>query len=130
MQLQKLQNRAGRIILGISPYKHVSNHEVHEMLNWESLNTRRKKHTNSMVFKCLNDLSAPYLKDSFKFISHNYSLRSSGNLSLPKPKTEYCRRMFMYRGTCSYNDLPPKPKSCSSLSVFNKIINTISPKFL
>ena len=43
MQLQKLQNRAGRIILGISPYKHVSNHEVHEMLNWEFLNTRRKK---------------------------------------------------------------------------------------
>ena len=42
MQLQKLQNRAGRIILGISPYKHVSSHEIHEILNWESLNTRRK----------------------------------------------------------------------------------------
>ena len=129
MQLQKLQNRAGRTILRISPYKHTSNHVIHQLLNWESLNSRRKKHINSMVFKCLHDLSAPYLKDSFKFISHNYSLRSNGNLSLPKPKTEYCRRMFIYRGSSSYNELPSQPKSCSTLTSFNKLINTIIPKF-
>ena len=129
MQLQKLQNRAGRTILRISPYKHTSNHVIHQLLNWESLNSRRKKHINSMVFKCLHDLSAPYLKDSFKFISHNYSLRSNGNLSLPKPKTEYCRRVFIYRGSSSYNELPSQPKSCSTLTSFNKLINTIIPKF-
>ena len=129
-QLQKIQNRAGRIILGINPYKHVSNHEIHQILNWDSLNTRRKKHLNSMVFKCLHDYSAPYLKESFNFMSRNYSLRSNGTLSLPKPKTEYCRRMFSYRGACYYNELPSEPKCCSSVTSFNKMIDDVIPKYL
>ena len=130
MKLQKLQNRAGRIILGINPYKHVSNHAIHQILNWETLLIRRKKHINTMVFKCLHDLSAPYLKESFKFASRSYSLRSNGNLSLPKPKTEYCRRAFLYRGASNYNDLPQETKSCSSLITFNEMMNEIIPKYV
>ena len=129
-QLQKLQNRAGRIILRINPYKHVSNHEIHQILNWDSLNTRRTKHLNTMVFKCLNDYSAPYLKKPFDFISCNYSLRSTGTLSLPKPKTEYCRRMFLYRGACNYNKLPSESRCCSSITDFNKMIDNVIPKYL
>ena len=83
-----------------------------------------------MVFKCLHDLSAPYLKESFKFASRSYSLRSNGNLSLPKPKTEYCRRAFLYRGASNYNDLPQETKSCSSLITFNEMMNEIIPKYV
>ena len=114
-QLQKLQNIAGRIILGISPFKHISNCNIHQMLNWESLACRRLKHTNSMVFKILHDLSAPYLKDSFHFVNHQYSLRSIRNLSLPKPHTESCRRMFSYRGASQFNVLPFTLKSSPKL---------------
>ena len=128
-QLQTLQNRAGRTILRISPFKHTSNYELHEILKWESLNTRRKKHINSMVFKCLNNLTAPYLKDSFKFLSHNYSLRSNGKLLLPKPRTEYCRKMFAYRGASNFNDLPPESKSCLNTMAFNRSLNEVIPKF-
>ena len=130
-QLQKLQNRAGRIILGISPFKHISNRNIHQILNWESLACRRQKHINSMVFKIIHDLSAPYLKDSFDIINHNYSLRSIGNLSLPKPRTESCRRMFSYRGASQFNVLPSTLKSSPNYNIFitalnDQVLKTIS----
>ena len=122
-QLQKLQNRAGKIILRISPYKHMSNHATHQILNWESLKSRRLKHTLLMVFKSLNGLSAPYMQNFFKFVSHQYSLRSDGNLSLPKPRTEYCRRMFSYRGASYFNDLQCHDARCTTTyNTFKKAI--------
>ena len=33
-RLQKLQNRAGRIILKINPHLHTSNHQIHDILGW------------------------------------------------------------------------------------------------
>ena len=129
-RLQKLQNRAGRIILGINPYKHISNHELHQLLNWESLKSRRVKHTVSLVYKSLNDLSAPYMQNSFQFVSHPYNLRSDGNLSLPKPHTDYCKRMFSYRGASSFNNLPRDAKSSISYSLFLKEIDQHILKWL
>ena len=122
-QLQKIQNRACRIILKISPYKYMSNHTVHQLLNWESLKSRRIKHTLSMVYKSLNGISAPYLHDIFQISSHKYSLRSDKNLSLPKPRTEYCRRMFSYRGTSYFNEMPRDAKCSVSYSSFNNVVN-------
>ena len=129
-RLQKLQNRAGRIILGINPYKHISNHELHQLLNWESLKSRRVKHTVSLVYKSLNNLSAPYMQNSFQFVSHPYNLRSDGNLSLPKPHTDYCKRMFSYRGASSFNNLPRDAKSSISYSLFLKEIDQHILKWL
>ena len=39
--LQKLQNRAGRVILKISPYSHTSTSHIHDILNWKKLNVRQ-----------------------------------------------------------------------------------------
>ena len=119
-QLQKLQNRAGRIILGIDPYKHISNHAIHQTLNWESLKSRRVKHTLSLAYKIINNLSAPYMQDLFAFVSQQYSLRSDGNLVLPKPHKESCKRMFSYRGASYFNDLPRDVKSSHSYKSFLK----------
>ena len=129
-QLQKLQNRAGRIILGIDPYKHISNHAIHQTLNWESLKSRRVKHTLSLAYKSINNLSAPYMQDLFEFISHQYSLRSDGNLVLPKPHTESCKRMFSYRGASYFNDLPRDVKSSHSYKSFLKAVNQNTLKWM
>ena len=90
--LQKLQNRACRIILGISPYTHTTVRELHARLGLKSLATRRCCHLTTMVYKALNGLAPPYLKESFVYCHYNYSLRSNGNLALPKPKTDYCKK--------------------------------------
>ena len=105
-RLQKLQNRAGRIILNINPYNHISNNDIHVKLGWKSLHSRRKWHLNILVYKSLNNLAPPYLEESFKYCNYPYSLRSQGNIKLPKPKSECCRKMFVYKGSREYNALP------------------------
>ena len=128
--LQKLQNRACRIILGVSPYSHTPVRELHARLGWKSLESRRCCHLNTMVFKALNDLAPPYLKECFQFCQRNYSLRSNGNLSLPKPRSDYCKRKFSYRGSMQFNNLPPHLKIPCSLSSFINKMHSLLPDFL
>ena len=96
---------------------------MHDILNWEPLNSRRVKHTVSLVYKSLNDLSAPYMQNLFQFTSYSYNLRSDGNLCLPKPNTEYCKRMFLYRGATYFNDLSHNARSTTSYNSFLKEID-------
>ena len=128
-RLQKLQNRAGRIILKINPYSHVSNKFIHEKLGWDTLQSRRKKHTLTMVYKSLHKLVPSYLTDSFEFVNSGYILRSIGNLALQRPKTEYCRRMFTYRGSSTYNDISLQIRN-GTLYSFVKNIGKIVPKYI
>lgn len=124
-RLQKLQNRAGRIILSVNPYDHISNNEIHGRLGWSLLQSRRKSHLLTMVYKSLHSLAPSYLKDRFNYNNYLYGLRSRGNLALPKPKSESCRRMFLYRGSREFNRLPNNIKLSNSLSVFCKELSAI-----
>ena len=60
--LQKLQNRAGRIILKINPYSHISTFHIHEVLNWKLLSVRQEEHICIMMYKILNNLIPEYIK--------------------------------------------------------------------
>ena len=121
-RLQKLQNRAGRIILKINPYLHTSNHQIHNILGWDSLASRRTKHLCVMVYKSLNGIAPSYLQTMFQFKSTDYSLRSEGNLLTPKPNLDYCKRMFAYRGALIYNGLSNNTKAAISLNSFKTLI--------
>ena len=122
-RLQKLQNRAGRIIFKINPYNHVSNNDIHVKWGWKSFHSRRKLHPNIMVSKSQNTLAPPYLEESFKYCIYPYSLRSQWHIKLPKPKSECCRKMFVYKGSREYNDLPLTIKLSNSLKTFCKNLN-------
>ena len=51
------------------------------------------------MFKSFHKLGAVYLQDLFSERSSYYDLRnSSGKLTLPKPRTNYLKRSFSYRG--------------------------------
>ena len=91
-RLQKLQNRACRILLGINPYSHFSIVELHKRVKLKSLSTRRLCHLHTMVFKSLNGFAPDYLQRMFQFRSSNYTLRSNGSLFIPYPKTEFVRK--------------------------------------
>ena len=121
-QLQKLQNRAGRIILRVKPTEHKSTNQIHDILNWEYLQNRTIRHTCSMMYKILHNMAPEYLRDRFIYKSTRYSLRQSGKLSLPKPNTQNCKRTFLYRGSKLYNDIPIDIRTSSSLNIFNKSI--------
>ena len=65
-QLQTLQNRAGRIIMKTNPYDHVSNFQIHSVLNWSSLESRRKKPLTLFVFKSVHDMLSSSRNDMFQ----------------------------------------------------------------
>lgn len=117
--LQRLQNRAARIIL-----QRDSSKNTFISLNWVDLATRRSIHKCILVFKCLNDLVPVYLGDYFvrNHNIHTYNTRRKTDLHLPKPKLSLGKRTFRYSGSFLYNTLPSKIKNATSLSNFKHLI--------
>ena len=117
--LQKLQNRAARIIL-----QRESSRNTFDILNWVELSTRRKIHKCVLVFKCLNNLVPEYLSGYFTRNSsiHSYNTRRKNNLHLPKPNLSLGRRSFIYSGSLIYNNLPDEIKNAVSLTKFKSLV--------
>ena len=67
LRLEKLQNRAARMITGFSWY--VRSAQILRALNWESLADRRAKRLKSLMFKTPNNLLPEYLSDKFTSVN-------------------------------------------------------------
>ena len=122
-RLQKLQNRAARIILNMS---NDVNHSIAlRALGWEPLKTERKKAKAKMMYKVLNKMGPKSLTNlfSYKCEKTNYNLRDiSSGLSLPKPRTNNMKNSFMYDGAHLWNSIPKEIRESKTLSSFrNKI---------
>ena len=88
--LQKLQNRAVRVITGASYSKHSA--DIPHELGWLSLSEMRQHHMALMMFKVNHGLCPSYLSHMFDVNTSrlSYDLRSSGmNLIVPKARTNY-----------------------------------------
>ena len=124
-KLQKLQNRAARVITK-SPFDTSSNHLL-STLDWERLSPRRKKQKAFMMFKTMNGLAPDYLQSLFSQRHSVYNLRDSeGKLTLPKPNTNYLKRSFSYSGAMLWNNLPKRLKNAVSVNNFKQIIKKIA----
>ena len=98
-RLQKLQNRAGRVILRAA--YDVSSEDVLKELGWSDLKTRRAKHKATQMFKISTGEAPNYLTDRFfKVEARNpYNVRNTElNINLPLPKTDFMKRSFLYAG--------------------------------
>ena len=117
--LQKLQNRAARIIL-----QRESSRNTFDTLDWVELSTRRQIHKCVLVFKCLNNLVPEFLSGYFvrNTSIHSYNTRRKNNLHLPKPNLSLGKRSFMYSGSLLYNSLPDKIKNTVSLTKFKTLV--------
>ena len=73
-KLEKLQNRAARIITGSS--WDASSAPILHALKWDSLADRRAKQLKSLMFKTVNNLVPEYLSDKFASINtiHRHNL--------------------------------------------------------
>ena len=120
-KLQKLQNRAARIITGshyMAPTK-----DMLEKLGWTNLEVRRNKQKALMMFKIINGMTPVYLKDMFsKNIGTScYNLRTSReNIALPRARTGYYRNSSAFTGAKIWNSLPNDLKCERSLQSFKK----------
>ena len=105
-KLQKLQNRAGRIITK-SDYS-VRSRDIRKELHWVTLDKRRSNSKSVMMFKILNGLGPDCLRELFSYVSeHNsYNLRNADiNLILPASKSNLGKRAFSYSGARNWNTL-------------------------
>ena len=118
-RLQKLQNRAARIIFSMS--NDVDHSIALRVLDWEPLDVMRKKAKARMMYKTLNNLGPESLTKLFhcKNEMTKYNLRNiSGNLCLPQPRTNSMKNSFMYDGAKLWNSIPKEIRESKSLHAF------------
>ena len=127
-RLQKLQNRAARVITQQS--YDIRSEEIRNQLRWVTLSDRRSKNKAVMVYKALNGLAPSYLENLFQCYpnSLNYSLRyRETNLLLPKPKTEYMKKTFKFSRAKLWKELPDDLKLAETLSNFKRKLSYYQP---
>ena len=100
-RLQKLQNKAGRVIAGDSYYSSVSNTLM--KLGWNTLQCRDDEQLLSLVNKCIS--GNPQLNHLFNGLNrYCYDLRSNNiKLHLPKANTNAMKRTLRYRSAMICN---------------------------
>ena len=118
-KLQKLQNRAARIVTN-SPYD-ASALPLIGSLGWLTIRELIDFETSKMVYKSLNALAPDYLRNLFQKVSEatNSQLRNSKtDLRLPLLRTSTGQKSFAYRGAKVWSDLDSVVKASASFSSF------------
>ena len=110
-KLQKVQNFAGRIILGLRKYDYIS--DGLRSLKWLPIREKLILNDATMMHKCINKLVPDHLADMFKLRSqvHNRQTRSSGALNIPLCRLSKGQRSFAFRGAKLWNSLNDNIKS-------------------
>ena len=110
-KIQKLQNRAARIITG-KTYD-IRSSEILENLGWQTLLERRQSKKALFMHKIRNNDGLPEgLTSMFTTTNNsNYNLRSNEiDFAMSKPNTNYLKKSFSYSGASFWNSLPKKAK--------------------
>ena len=129
-QATKISIRAARVLTGAN--YDIRSADIIQTLSWDTLDVRRPRAKSTLMYKILNDDTAPNLRNSFvrrNVDQTDYHLRNSAtDLTLPKPKREFLKRSFKYSGAIYFlmlwNPLPNEAKLAESIYSFNKCIKT------
>ena len=112
-----LQKRCARTIFNVGP--RISHIQLFTNLNWMDIYSRISYRRVTMVFKCINGLSPPYIFDLFTQVSdvstRNTRQTTKGNFYLPKVKLTLFKSSFAYNAALIYNELPQTIKQTRSM---------------
>ena len=125
--LQKLQNRAARIVTG-SPFD-TSVAPLLQRLGWPSIDKPIYRETCTTVFKSLNDLAPENLSNISSTLSdvHTRVLRNTRcNLAVPKRRTAYGQKSFAFHGANAWNKLNSAVKLAPSIKSFKSKLKALS----
>ena len=124
-RLQKLQNRAARVIMSMS--NDTDQSTALQALGWEHLNIMRRKAKAKLMYKVLNKMAPEPLTKLFKYKNEitNHKLRNiSSSLCVPQPRTNNMKNSFMYDGAHLWNSIPNEVREGKILSLFRNKIAT------
>lgn len=119
LKLQKLQNRAARIINRDS--YDISSSDCLSKLNLSNLETRRDQQISTVMYKVSHNQVPDHLGKLFRRTcqQHSFNTRQAEyDFVPPKPNTNYLKNTFSYRGSVVWNKLPVELKSSTSLNIF------------
>ena len=125
-RLRLAQNFAGRIVLGLRKYDHIS--EGLKSLKWLSVSDKLFLYDSIMVHKCMNGRAPGYLMNKFtsRLELHDRDTRYNKDLNLPRCRLKTVQRSFAYRGAKCWNRLPKDLKEVANSGTFKKrIVNML-----
>ena len=119
--LQKLQNRACKIILRLGRYASTS--AIHAELKLWKLKERRKFHTACITYRCKAQLVPQYLSNIYTTVTetHTHMTRNASNMNMyvTRNNTEMDKSIFGHRSVL-WNTLPAHLKHCQSIPSFKR----------
>ena len=122
-KLQKLQNRAARIITNSS--FDASSKPLIQKLGWKTVNDMIRHESMTIVYKSINNKAPPYMSEMFTRNSQDATrqLRNTNtDLRLPKKRTCNGQKSFSFRGAKLWNSLNNEAKLATSLNRFKSLI--------
>jgi hypothetical protein len=120
-RLEKLQNRAARVITG-RKNEHGQSELALDELKWKPLSERRTHGVASLMYKMTHELAPKRLTNIFQRTSssYNYNMRGSSiKLFLPKPKTEYLKKVLVI-----------EDQNCGTAFQMKQETNTLLPRLI
>ena len=126
-RLQRIQNRAARLCLGIPKFARVSNISLLKTLHWLPVSFRIDFKILLLTFKCIHGLAPSYLSELVNVRCLDRTLRSSGGLVLDVPKSRtktFGDRAFSVAAPRLWNELPVHLRSTWTLEKFKQDLKT------
>ena len=125
-KIQSLHSRAAKLVLGRGKFS--SSSLALSQLKWHPISYQWKIQLAVMTWKCVNNLSSPYLSNGFQeLIVSNSSRRFTrsavnNNLMVPVFRLEKGRNTFLSRGIKLWNTLPSNIKSAKECYNFKTLV--------
>lgn len=127
--IQKLQNRAARIITSNFDIINVRGEDLVKQLKWQTIDDRIKYFLNIQMYQAIHGNSPDYLCNSIVMAceSNDLSTRSHNTLNVEVPfcRTDVMKRSFIYRGSKLWNNLPDNVQNSESVNVFKHNLKTL-----
>ena len=106
-ELDQIQTEAVRIVTGAT--KLVSLHARYEEVNWDPLETRRRKHRLLLLYKMFSNLPPEYLSSlippTVNTLSE-YNLRNAQNIQTVDSHSTLYFKLFLPSSIREWNNLP------------------------
>ena len=120
-KIQRLQNKAARIICNNFDYINTRGIDLVKQLKWMNVNERFLYFERLLMFKCIHGMAPDYLTNNIvmDIEVRNVNTRTHDmNVYIPFPKNELAKRSFYYSGGKNWNDLRDNVKEVINIDGF------------
>lgn len=121
-KIQKVQNRAMRLILGVNKYTHIK--DMLEVLSWMNIKQKVIYNSCTLIHKVILNYKPNYLHKKIKKIDskHKYETEKKNNINVLSTRTHSAEKSLAYKGFNYYNRLPDEIKTENRINIFRRLL--------